>query len=47
MINSTIIGEAIFSEAKRLEPIKAHQQQTMQEFVDHFINECRQQYLLD
>lgn len=44
MINSTIIGEAIFSEAKRLEPIKAHQQQTMQEFVDHFINECHQQH---
>lgn len=44
MINNTIIGEAIFSEAKRLVPIREHQQQTMQEFVDHFKHECSQQY---
>ena len=44
MINNTIIGEAIFSEAKRLTPIREHQQKTMQEFVDHFRNECSQQY---
>lgn len=44
MINNTVIGEAIFSEAKRLDPIKQHQQKTMQEFVDHFINACQEQY---
>lgn len=44
MINNTIIAEAIFSEAKRLAPIKLHQQQIMQEFVNNFINVCQHQY---
>ena len=38
MVNSTIIGEAIFSEAKRLAPIKLHQQQIMQEFIQHLVS---------
>lgn len=38
MVNSTIIGEAIFSEAKRLPPIKQHQQQIMQEFIQHLVS---------
>lgn len=37
MVASTIIGEAIFSEAKRLAPIKAHQAQIMQEFIEHLV----------
>lgn len=44
MINNTIIGEALFSEAKRLAPIREHQQQTMQEFVDHFMTESSAQH---
>lgn len=32
-VNRTIIGEAIFSEAKRLEPIKQDQEQVMAEFI--------------
>ncbi|WDE07412.1 TetR/AcrR family transcriptional regulator [Thalassomonas viridans] len=43
-VNNTIIGEAIFSEAKRLEPIKLHQKQTMQEFIRHLIREFSTQY---
>lgn len=32
-VNNTIIGEAIFSEAKRLEPIKQDQEGVMAEFI--------------
>lgn len=34
-IEATIIGEAIFSEAKRLAPIKEDQEQIMAEFIHH------------
>lgn len=44
MTNNTIIGEALFSEAKRLTPIKNHQQQIMQEFIQHLMNEFSSQY---
>lgn len=44
MINNTIIGEAIFSEAKRLDAIKSHQQQIMQEFIAHLVAEFGKQY---
>ncbi len=44
MVNNTVIGEAIFSEAKRLEAIKAHQQQVMHEFIQHLITEFTAQY---
>lgn len=44
MMNNTIIGEAIFSEAKRLETIKLHQKQIMQEFIQHLVNEFSKQY---
>lgn len=44
MINNTIIGEALFSEAKRLPAIKDHQQQIMQEFIQHLIREFSAQY---
>jgi hypothetical protein len=44
MVNNTIIGEAIFSEAKRLAPIKVHQQQIMQEFISHLVNEFSIQF---
>ncbi|MBE0370385.1 TetR/AcrR family transcriptional regulator [Pseudoalteromonas aurantia] len=43
-INTTIIGEALFSEAKRLAPIKVHQQHIMQEFIQHLIHEFQIQY---
>lgn len=39
MIESTIIGEAIFSEAKRLAPLKAQQQQIIDEFIVHLTRE--------
>lgn len=44
MTNNTIIGEALFSEAKRLVPIKEHQQQIMQEFITHLVTEFTSQY---
>lgn len=44
MVNHTIIGEALFSEAKRLAPIKEHQQATMQEFIRHVTNEFAVSY---
>jgi AcrR family transcriptional regulator len=44
MVNRTIIGEALFSEAKRLAPIKAHQKQIMQEFIQHVANVLSAQY---
>lgn len=44
MMNKTIIGEALFSEAKRLAPIKAHQKQIMHEFIGHLVNEFTAQY---
>ncbi|WDE09557.1 TetR/AcrR family transcriptional regulator [Thalassomonas haliotis] len=44
LVNNTIIGEAIFSEAKRLAEIKSHQQQIMQEFIGHLIREFSSQY---
>ena len=43
-VNSTIIGEAIFSEAKRLEPIKLDQQNIAQEFIQQLTNEFSTQY---
>lgn len=38
-VNNTIIGEAIFSEAKRLEPIKLNQKKITEEFILHLTNE--------
>jgi len=47
VINNTIIGEALFYEAKRLAPLKANQKQIMQEFVQNLINEFSSQYPTD
>lgn len=44
MINNTLIGEAIFSEAKRLDSIKEHQQAIMTEFIQHLTKELTKQY---
>lgn len=44
MVNHTIIGEAIFSEAKRLTPIKTHQKQIMQGFITHLQRELSEQH---
>ncbi|TPH18126.1 TetR/AcrR family transcriptional regulator [Litorilituus lipolyticus] len=44
MVNNTIIGEAIFSEAKRLESIKVHQKQIMAEFIQHLVREFSEQF---
>ena len=35
MVNNAVIGEAIFSEAKRLAPVKQDQQHIMAEFIEH------------
>ncbi|TPH15719.1 TetR/AcrR family transcriptional regulator [Litorilituus lipolyticus] len=35
-VNKTIIGEALFSEAKRLKPIKRDQEKIMADFIKHF-----------
>ncbi|KZN43577.1 hypothetical protein N474_20155 [Pseudoalteromonas luteoviolacea CPMOR-2] len=43
-INNTIVGEAIFSEAKRLPPIKADQEQIMAEFIDIVSGILKAQY---
>lgn len=43
-INATIIGEAIFSEAKRLEAIKLDQQETMEEFHQYISQALRNDY---
>ncbi|OCQ22540.1 hypothetical protein A7985_00815 [Pseudoalteromonas luteoviolacea] len=43
-VNDTIVGEAIFSEAKRLPPIKADQQQIMSEFIEIVSNILKSQY---
>lgn len=44
MINNTLIGEALFSEAKRLEPIRINQQAIMQEFIMHVTQLLTQQF---
>jgi AcrR family transcriptional regulator len=44
VINNTIIGEALFYEAKRLTPIKDNQKQIMQELIQILINEFSSQY---
>jgi AcrR family transcriptional regulator len=43
-INNTIIGEALFSEAKRLPEIKLDQEKIMAEFVGHLTTELSGQY---
>ncbi len=43
-LDAITIGEAIFSEAKRLEAVKAHQLSAMKEFIDHFTRELKQQF---
>lgn len=43
-INNTIIGEALFSEAKRLPEIKLDQEKIMAEFTAHLITELISQY---
>ncbi|WP_085299576.1 TetR/AcrR family transcriptional regulator [Cognaticolwellia mytili] len=43
-INKTIIGEALFSEAKRLPEIKLDQEKIMAEFTSHLITELSSQY---
>ncbi|MFD2166158.1 TetR/AcrR family transcriptional regulator [Thalassotalea euphylliae] len=44
MISSTIIGEALFSEAKRLDAIKQDQQKSMAEFLQHFSDALSQDF---
>ena len=44
MIEGTLIGEAIFSEAKRLPSIKQDQESIMAEFIDHMTNALTEQY---
>mgnify|MGYP000026182446 CR=1 FL=1 len=44
MIDGTIIGEAIFSEAKRLPEVKAHQEKTMSDFICHLTNIFSKEY---
>jgi len=43
-VNATIIGEAIFSEAKRLPAIKADQQEIMFEFNQHLFDALKHDY---
>lgn len=43
-VNATIIGEAIFSEAKRLESIKQDQQHIMDEFIAHVSDVLKAEY---
>lgn len=43
-VNYTIIGEAIFSEAKRLEQIKQDQELIMAEFIRHFSQSLSDEY---
>ncbi|NMP33128.1 TetR/AcrR family transcriptional regulator [Thalassotalea sp. M1531] len=43
-VNATIIGEAIFSEAKRLSPIKEDQQHIMLEFHQHVSDALKVDY---
>lgn len=43
-INNTIIGEALFSEAKRLPDIKRDQEKIMAEFIHHVVAELISQY---
>lgn len=44
MVSDAIIGEAIFSEAKRLDAIKAHQQEVMNEFINVLMAEFGNEY---
>ncbi|REL31674.1 TetR/AcrR family transcriptional regulator [Thalassotalea euphylliae] len=44
MVNNAVIGEAIFSEAKRLPEIKAHQVAIMAEFISHACTTFQQDY---
>lgn len=43
-VSSTVIAEAIFSEAKRLAPIKQDQEHIMDEFISHFNQVLSNQY---
>lgn len=44
VVNNAVIGEAIFSEAKRLPEIKAHQQTVMHEFIQHISDTFAQEF---
>ena len=43
-VNNTIIGEALFSEAKRLEAVKQDQKKNMTEFINIVNNELTNQF---